>query len=239
MKSVVTSLFLICGLLLSGCSREESRWTDARGANTLSSVEQFLKDYPHSRFASDAEQLIEELQWQKVVSDHQLSAFLRFQKAYPNSRHSQKAQDYIAVCEFDSLVATRDVNQLRDWKHRQMNSLISGRVDSLINALLRPPPQEHITVEAGVSEADFAAGRLLVAASGDGGQYDRLPDGVTLVVSVKRGTTTRTIHLRSGMTRDSIANLAIDHDIYINKDNWAIVDYVELVFKNNRLVGIR
>src|SRR5271170_3329905 len=91
---LVLSLTIFLGV--SGCSRQQSDWGKAVGANTADSYEQFLKKYPSGEFTAQArarlKELYEERDWQKTRDSDTLEAYQAFLKKYPEGKWTEEAR---------------------------------------------------------------------------------------------------------------------------------------------------
>jgi len=91
---LVLSLTIFLGV--SGCSRQQSDWGKAVGANTADSYEQFLKKYPSGEFTAQArarlKELYEERDWQKTRDSDTLEAYQAFLKQYPEGKWTEEAR---------------------------------------------------------------------------------------------------------------------------------------------------
>src|SRR5271155_2424415 len=89
-------LCLTALLCLSGCSRQQSDWEKAVGANTTDAYELFLKKYPSGEFTAQAQArvkaLYEQRDWQKARDTDTLEAYQAFLKQYPEGKWSEEAR---------------------------------------------------------------------------------------------------------------------------------------------------
>ena len=83
MKKLTIIIFLNFLIFILGCSNQKKRWEEAKINNTITSYEEFIKNYPDSPNANLAKQTIEELYWQDALKSHRLIKLNDFQKKYP------------------------------------------------------------------------------------------------------------------------------------------------------------
>jgi len=90
---LVLCLAVLC---LSACSRQQSDWEKAVGANTTDAYELFLKKYPSGEFTAQAQArvkaLYEQRDWQKARDTDTLEAYQAFLKQYPEGKWSEEAR---------------------------------------------------------------------------------------------------------------------------------------------------
>ncbi len=71
------------------------------------------------------------------------------------------------------------------------------------------------------------------------GAYYRMPEGIRVDIVISDEKTSKSMQLKGGMSKKTLIELARQKDFYINKKKWLLCNYYPLVFKNDRLVGIR
>jgi cell division protein FtsN len=95
-NKLVLALCLTALLGVSGCSRQQSDWEKAVGANTPETYEQFLKKYPSGDFTAQAQarlkELYEERDWQKARDTDTLEGYQAFLKQYPEGKWTEEAR---------------------------------------------------------------------------------------------------------------------------------------------------
>jgi cell division protein FtsN len=95
-NKVILALCLTALLGVSGCSRQQSDWEKAVGANTSDAYEQFLKKYPSGDFTAQAQarlkELYEERDWQKARDTDTLEGYQAFLKQYPEGKWTEEAR---------------------------------------------------------------------------------------------------------------------------------------------------
>jgi cell division protein FtsN len=95
-NNVIGVLCLSALLALSGCSRQQSDWEKAVGANTPDAYELFLKKYPSGEFTAQAQarlkELYEERDWQKARDTDTLEGYQAFVKQYPEGKWTEEAR---------------------------------------------------------------------------------------------------------------------------------------------------
>jgi cell division protein FtsN len=95
-NKVILVLCLSAMLGISGCSRQQSDWEKAVGANTTDAYELFLKKYPSGDFTAQAQarlkELYEERDWQKARDIDTLEAYQAFLKQYPEGKWTEEAR---------------------------------------------------------------------------------------------------------------------------------------------------
>jgi TonB family protein len=90
----------------------------------------------------------------------------------------------------------------------------------------------------GTSQKDFEKDNLMTNSEDENGSYNKMPKGMTLIVSVKNGKK-KSIDLKEGMTKETIINLLLHNRIEFDRKKWIICEELYLVFLNNKLIGVR
>jgi cell division septation protein DedD len=89
-----TAVLLLC--LSAGCSRERDDWRSAQAADTPTSYERFLHEYPRSAHVSEANtrlaQLAEDEAWQGATSIDTQMGYQQFLARYPEGKWAQEAR---------------------------------------------------------------------------------------------------------------------------------------------------
>src|SRR5271170_2811000 len=95
-NKLILALCLTAALGISGCSRQQSDWEKAVGANTPDAYELFLKKFPSGEFTAQAQarvkELNEERDWQKARDTDTLDAYQGFLKQYPEGKWTEEAR---------------------------------------------------------------------------------------------------------------------------------------------------
>ena len=93
-KGIGSGLWPLVALaLLAACGDpEEKDWQDARMKRSAEGYEQFLEQYPESRFAADARQALENLRFKQVQKENTLDAFNGFLELHPDGEHAEEAR---------------------------------------------------------------------------------------------------------------------------------------------------
>jgi hypothetical protein len=95
-KTLVVGILVAVLLSVAGCSREQSDWEKARGANTTDSYELFVKKYPTGKFTGQAEarlkELYEQRDYQKARDTDTPEAYQAFLRQYPDGKLTEEAR---------------------------------------------------------------------------------------------------------------------------------------------------
>jgi cell division protein FtsN len=96
-KTMIGVMVSVLGVLaLSGCSHEAADWKAASSADSSEAYQQFLKQYPHSANAAQAQgrltQLLEDRDWQTAAAADTRTAYEQFVAQHPESKWSQEAR---------------------------------------------------------------------------------------------------------------------------------------------------
>jgi len=132
MKYLTFTIVLSCLIFLLGCSNQGKKWKEAKNINTVTSYEDFIKNYPNSPNDTQAKQEIEKLCLQNTLDRNKLSLFYDFQKKYPQSLHANEVQQHIDKLESDSIIALANVALLKEWLDKHPDTALKGKVDSLL-----------------------------------------------------------------------------------------------------------
>lgn len=96
-KTMIGVMVSVLGALaLSGCSHEAADWKAASSADSSQGYQQFLKQYPHSANAAQAQgrltQLLEDRDWQSAAAADTRIAYEQFVTQHPESKWAQEAR---------------------------------------------------------------------------------------------------------------------------------------------------
>ena len=99
LRCIIVSCLL--GLLvLSGCSRQEAEWREARARDALASYQSYVERYPAGTHVDEARQRMRELQeereWQRAGRLATPEALQRYLAGHPEGRHAAEARDRLA-----------------------------------------------------------------------------------------------------------------------------------------------
>lgn len=93
-RATAAALLLLLGL--TACSREADDWRAAQAADTSTSYQQFLHQYPHSAHVNEANtrlaQLAEDEAWQGATSLDTQMGYQQFLTRYPDGKWAQEAR---------------------------------------------------------------------------------------------------------------------------------------------------
>jgi hypothetical protein len=89
-------LVVVVFVSVTGCATMEDRWSWAKHTNTVESYENFVKNYPHSSYVSDAkrchEDLREEEAFKTAEAENSIIAYKDFIQKYPKGMFTEIAQ---------------------------------------------------------------------------------------------------------------------------------------------------
>lgn len=134
------------GLVIAGCSSQQSDWQHAQQQNTVAAYQKFIKQYPDSDHVQDAKQQIAHIKqqrevqqaradWQQAEQMNTKVAYQQFLQSHPNSQYTDQAhqrlqqmqiqQDWTYASSSGNVVALRQFaskypNSPRAQQARQM-----------------------------------------------------------------------------------------------------------------------
>lgn len=95
-RALLPVLFMLCLVLLGGCSRENDDWRAAQSADTVAAYQQFIREHPASSHAVEADaraaQLVEDEDWRRAQEQDTLQAYQLFVSQHGDSRYAQEAR---------------------------------------------------------------------------------------------------------------------------------------------------
>lgn len=114
------------GLLLAGCSSQNSDWQHAQQKNTIAAYQQFIKKYPDSKHVADAKQQIahinqqREIQqaradWQRTRKLDSAPAYRQFLQNHPNSQYADQAHQRI-----------NDIQRMNQWAYARSSNNVQA-----------------------------------------------------------------------------------------------------------------
>ena len=132
MKNQLPHFFLLTCvfLLFIGCASMQTRWNNAKTEDTIEGYQKFLKKYPESDFAEDANQRIENLRFEEALQKDEIVYYENFMKDYPESKFFDQARNKLhdKVIYLKSL--RTKVIQVIDEDYDDMSAAISSSVRS-------------------------------------------------------------------------------------------------------------
>lgn len=114
MSIIRKAIILICVFLIGGCSSSFSEWKEAKGQDTLSGYEGFLKENPKSAFTELAMERMKELRWDAAQRTNTPEALQGFAASYPDDELAQKALDRMQVVEWQQ---AKDLNTPEGYRN--------------------------------------------------------------------------------------------------------------------------
>lgn len=98
--SSACAMLLAAGLLLVGCSRQETAWRDASQADSETAYAAYLDAHPAGAHASEARQRLAELreqqEWQRALRLDTPESYQRYLAAHPHGRFGDAARARLA-----------------------------------------------------------------------------------------------------------------------------------------------
>ncbi len=100
MRSQWIVVLIIAAGTLCACSRQETGWRDAAGADSIAAYEQYLNDFPAGAHAGEARTKLLELRdqeaWAKASRPRTPEAWQRYLGDWPEGRHAATARRLLA-----------------------------------------------------------------------------------------------------------------------------------------------
>jgi hypothetical protein len=87
-------------LVLSACSSQENKWEKAKAVNTVSALNEFIKQYPESKYNQEATIAIEKLCWDSAFNTKNDSLLEDCINKYPKSQRIPEAKDLLSQIKF-------------------------------------------------------------------------------------------------------------------------------------------
>jgi len=114
MHKNITIYIMICLFILSACSSEEKRLEKAKEENTVSAFDEFIKQYPESKYNQEATLAIEELLWYSAFNSKNVILLEDCISKYPKSQRIPEATLAIEELLWDSAFNTKNIILLED-----------------------------------------------------------------------------------------------------------------------------
>ncbi len=145
MRSQWIVVLIIAAGALCACSRQETGWRDAAGADTIAAYEQYLNEFPAGAHAGEARTKLLELRdqetWAKASRLRTPEAWQRYLGEWPEGRHAATARRLLAQFVPSGVIATDG-----DW-HVQLGAYSSA---AAARADLARHAREHAAELVGV-----------------------------------------------------------------------------------------
>lgn len=94
--------YIFVAMLLAGCVSVSSKWEGAQRANTESSYEAFLQEFPQSQYAPQAKDRIEQLRFDQAKRENSEAAYQGYERTYPQGRFVAESRKLADDCAFAS-----------------------------------------------------------------------------------------------------------------------------------------
>lgn len=104
MKLIRFSL-LIIGIalfLFVGCSKDKQDWKNAKKINSIESYQNFIQEYPESKFTGSAKSKIDSIAYENVIQENTEEAYLSYYVEYPNSKFANESRNKAALIAFEN-----------------------------------------------------------------------------------------------------------------------------------------
>jgi hypothetical protein len=133
-------LVIIIFNVLLGCASEESDWAKAKKDNTELSYEIFLKKYPKSSFAKDADTILKNLQSQNAFDNAQkinsIEVYETFISKFPESKNITLALDNLSELRYGKLsLPQQDGSSKKAMTFGQRNATWSWGLEPNLEAI--------------------------------------------------------------------------------------------------------
>lgn len=124
-RILLAGIFAV-GILLAGCSSQNSAWQHAQQKNTVAAYQKFIKNYPDSKHAADAKQQIAHIKqqreiqqaradWQRTQKLDSEPAYQQFLQDHPNSQYADQARQRI-----------NDIQRMNQWAYARSSNNVQA-----------------------------------------------------------------------------------------------------------------
>jgi hypothetical protein len=128
--NILTFLFI-----LSACSSQEKKWENAKADNTVSAFNEFIKQYPESKYNPEATIAIERLCWDSAFNAKSVILLEDCIIKYPKSERIPEAMKAIEKLYWDSAFNKKNAILLEDCINKYPNSQKIHEAKALISRL--------------------------------------------------------------------------------------------------------
>lgn len=110
MRTVFKPLYLVLliALFFGGCATMQSRWKDTETINTISTYEEFLRQYPQGTLANKARSRIENLNFDQAQAKNTIAAYDEFLRRYQQGRMADEARS-----------RRKKIYMVKEWENAQ------------------------------------------------------------------------------------------------------------------------
>ena len=173
-------LTLLIGATFVGCDPANKAWKAAESENTIESFQQYVAEFPDSKFTGEAEQRIEALAWQNAESLKSEDAYATYAEGFPSGAHIEQAGQRLRELRFDGLMSDFDrhllafmrdepsaITALQDKSWKQLDprvALKSGGFDLLGgrtviregSVIVFVDREDRFQISCGIEDAQYA-----------------------------------------------------------------------------------
>lgn len=95
-KMIVSWLMPVCIVIIAiSCSAEKKNYNQARSENTIASYDNFLKDYPDSKYNNEILELTELIYYNQAKEKNTVNIYSSFLDTYPKSQYKDSIDYFI------------------------------------------------------------------------------------------------------------------------------------------------
>lgn len=98
----ITITLIISFLFFISCNNSEKKFNKAKATNTIAAFEQFIQQYPESKYTELAKDIIDSLAYEKMKIFDTEGAYYHYYSEYPDSRFAIESRNKAASIAFDN-----------------------------------------------------------------------------------------------------------------------------------------
>lgn len=171
MKKAVTIFIILFSVVLLGCASMQSDWEKAQKQDLSYSYRQFLKKYPHSKYAAAARKNLERTTWKLARRLDKPEFYQQYLSEFPNGPHASEASASIEPASFKQAKAKEKIEAMKKFLADYPQTRFRNEAESWIARLKRIKEIEskfNKQFEARLSHKDYNGMEALI---NEYGQY--------------------------------------------------------------------
>ncbi|WP_447963712.1 hypothetical protein [Nitrospira sp. Ecomares 2.1] len=118
--ALITSLTFF--IIFPGCTSVESHWEATKKKDSVIAYQNFLEEFPDTKYAKNARSRVEDLEWEKASSENTITSLLQFATKYSLSEHYLELEAKLEILEWQAALQKDDIETYTAFEYRYPNT---------------------------------------------------------------------------------------------------------------------
>jgi Tetratricopeptide repeat len=113
MRRLISRVMICVALsfMLSACGTMGKKWDETKNADTIEAYQQFIDEYPDSKYRYEARKNIESLKWESAKTKNTIQAYKDFLRRYPRSTYKKEAASRLEDLRWEKVKAAKSIKK--------------------------------------------------------------------------------------------------------------------------------